>query len=287
MIEHRYVTVCGVRVHYVQAGTGNPLVLLHGLGASWITWSLNIEPQARHFTVYALDLPGHGDSDKPEIDYSIPSGVRFIQAFLNVLKLDRVALVGNSIGGLFAFRVAREAPQKVSQVVLVGAAGLGREVSWGLRFSALPLIGELLHIPNVVTLKGLARGLFYQPQAIERQILEELRRVRNQSEARRAVIKAIRSGIHFWGMKREFVSPLDLNSLTMPVLVVWGAQDRILPVQHAYQVARECPRVRVEVFPQCGHWPQMEKAEEFNQLLPEFLRGSTAKPVGRHHELPF
>ena len=125
MAEHRFVTVDGIRTHYVAAGEGEPLLLLHGLGASLMAWALNIEPLSQKFSVYAIDIPGHGDSEKPDIDYQLPTAVDFVREFMNVLGIERASIAGSSMGGMIALRTAVEFPELVDRLVLVDAAGLG------------------------------------------------------------------------------------------------------------------------------------------------------------------
>ena len=271
-MKQDYLPVRGVRVRFSQASEGTPVVLIHGLGASVVTWSENMEALAQHHQVFALDLPGHGDSDKPEIDYSVPSGAHFLAAFLDALGLASAALIGNSVGGLLALRTALSYPQRVSHLVLVDAAGLGREVSWFLRLASLPLLGELLERPNVQSTDGLARSISSNPAAVDATVLEELKRVRNLKGAKRAVLKAIRSCIGLRGLKADHIELSRLSRIKIPVLVVWGEEDRVLPVVHAYRIAQHVKNVRVEVFPGCGHWPQMEDARRFNALVLDFLR---------------
>ncbi|MBI2873035.1 MAG: alpha/beta fold hydrolase [Chloroflexi bacterium] len=282
MPESKYVAIDGVRVHYVQEGSGTPVVLVHGLGASVVAWSANIGILAQKHAVYALDLPGQGGSEKPsDLDYDLACGVRMVVGFMDALGLSTAALVGNSMGGMVALRLAADFPERVSHLVLVSPAGLGRTVSWLLRLASLPVLGGIMHLPGVVTTRGLARAIFAQPGAIEPRVLEELKRARNDPEGKRAVVKALRSGVGPRGLKDDVMLTSALPRVKAPVLVIWGAQDRIIPVAHAYALANKAPQVQVEVFPGCGHWPQMEMPQQFNQLVLEFLKTPTRVGVDR------
>ena len=166
--EQRFVNVHGIRMAYRQAGSGPPvLLLLHGLAASSLTWTANMEALAAHHTLYALDLPGHGDSDKLTIDYDIAPGIKVFRRFLERIGEPRVALIGSSSGGLIALRFALEYPDQVTHLVLVDSVGLGKEVSWALRLAAVPLVGEVLLHRAPVSVKGLGRRLFKVPQRID------------------------------------------------------------------------------------------------------------------------
>ena len=138
--ESRYVTVNGIKAHYQVAGDGRPLLLLHGLGASVATWRDNIGPLSQAFRVYALDLPGHGDSDKPDIDYNADNRVlQFIARTVESIGMDRPAIIGSSIGGALALMMALRHPDMVSRLVLVDSASLGRDFTIYLRLVLVPL----------------------------------------------------------------------------------------------------------------------------------------------------
>ena len=130
--RHKNIVLQGVNVRYVQAGQGPVVLLLHGLGASWVTWSQNIEPLAQAgFTVLALDLPGHGDSDKPgHLSYDPISGAQLLYDFAKTLSVERWSLVGSSAGGLIVGLFALDHPEIVDRLVLVGSGGLGKSISW-------------------------------------------------------------------------------------------------------------------------------------------------------------
>ena len=126
-MEHKTVNLDGVNVHYVEAGEGPHLVLVHGLGASHVTWYENIQPLAdAGFHVLAPDLPGHGDSDKPKsINYDPPAGANLLDSFLKAIDVRRAALVGNSAGGLVSALYALDHPHRVDRLILVAAGGMG------------------------------------------------------------------------------------------------------------------------------------------------------------------
>ena len=267
-----------MRLAYRKAGQGPPVVLLHGLATSSLTWSANIRALAQRHTVYALDLPGHGDSDTLAIDYQIPTGVRVIHRFLERVGVERAALVGSSIGGLLALRFARTYPDQVTHLVLVDAAGLGRSMAWFLRLTALPGIGEALyHIYGSVSVRSLAKRLFAAPERIERRLLERLHKARTAQAARDALVKVARVGAGLRGLKDRAYDLPYLGDVAAPVLVVWGERDRVFPVDHARELARRFPHIPVEIFPDAGHWPHMEEADAFNDLVLRFLEAGQTR----------
>ena len=268
----RYIDVDGIKVRYQMAGEGPPLVLVHGLSASLATWKENVEALAQRYTVCALDLPGYGDSDKPrDLEYSAPAGAHFLPQFMDALGIKRATLIGNSGGGLIVALCAINYPHRVEKLVLVDAAGLGKDVRWYLRFASLPLVGELLERHTLSDPQSLGKEIFYQPRSIDDGLARELLRIRNLPEAKRTVLKSIRSGVNFLGLRKRMMILPQLKALPIPMLIIWGEEDRILPVYHAYRASQALPNSRVHVIPQCGHWPQMEKPAEFNELVLRFL----------------
>jgi pimeloyl-ACP methyl ester carboxylesterase len=279
---HRYVDVGGIRTHYVVAGKGPPVVLLHGLGASLAAWQENVGPLSESLTVYALDIPGHGDSDKPRIAYTLEQAVSFMAGFMDATGISSAALVGNSMGGLIALRTAMALPERVTHLALVDSAGLGKEVSPYLRLASIPILGALIEWPSRRGTRAMLKQVFHDRRLVTQQLVEALTAARTSDGAKRATLKTLREGVSLQGVRPRHRLPERLSNLPMPVLVVWGQDDHIFPVSHAYEAARNNPSVRIEVFPQCGHWPQMEKAEAFNALLLEFLgQGSVAHQSNR------
>ena len=277
-LRHRYVEVAGIGTHYVVAGQGPPVVLIHGLGSSSATWQRTIEPLADRHTVYALDMPGHGDSEKPDIQYSLAAGVDYLDAFLDAMDVPRAALVGNSMGGLLSLGFALERPARVARLALVDAAGLGRELALLLRLASLPVVGELMRRGSVF---GYARALMreasYEGGVTWSVLANALRGARIAPEASRAELNTLRHGANFRGVRPDYILLDRLPELAMPLLIVWGAQDKVLPVAHAYAAARRKPSAQTVVLDGCGHWPQLEQAEEFNRILRAFLAEGGAK----------
>ena len=281
-VEPRDINLSGVNVRYVHAGQGPVVLLLHGLGASSITWCRNIVPLAQAgYTVLALDLPGHGDSDKPShLNYDPTAAVHLIRDFIDALGVKRLSLVGSSAGGLIVGLFALEHPNRVDRLILVGSGGMGRKVAWFLRLVSLPVVGELVYQPWLHRRIGVARQIFYRRPPFLDQVLPELDRVRNSNGARHAALRSIRSSINHFGLREQRYIVDRLKDLPVPLLTVWGQNDIVIPVAHAETVRKDLPNSVVRVLPECGHWPHMEKAEEFNELLIQFLRGGLADIPG-------
>ncbi|MBI4298167.1 MAG: alpha/beta fold hydrolase [Chloroflexi bacterium] len=305
--ESRYSKVDGVNIHYVVAGGGPPVLLLHGLGASVITWRDNIGPLSQSFTVYAIDLPGHGYSDKPDWDYSPDSLLSLMTHFLDSLGIDRCSLIGNSGGGFLALKLALDYSQKVEGLVLVDSAGLGRELPLYIRLVTIPLLGNVLESAKIGGVGYMLRKVFYDQGFVTNGLLHELYQSHSMPGAREAVVRSVRYGASPWGLRKRVLLLDSLKDLQVPLLLVWGAEDQIIPVSHAYDALREAlkakppsqglgdaiqtsqkvgsdgevPLARLKVFERCGHWPHMEKAQEFNELVLNFLSSDFQSRMGK------
>ena len=203
--ESRRVTVDGISTHYVEAGAGRPLLLFHGLGASVATWRDNIGPLAQSFRVVAMDLPGHGDSEKPDIDYRPEAMVRFIARFAESTGLERPAMVGNSVGGALGLMTALKYPELVSGLVLVDSASLGREISIYIRLVSVPLLGEVLESSRVGGTKFMLTKVFHDPRFATSELVDELYRSRQMRGAKEAVVRVIRRTVNLFGVRDEYV----------------------------------------------------------------------------------
>lgn len=274
IIEEHYETIAGCRIRYLAAGSGPSLVLVHGLGNSAVVFRPNIPAFAEQFRVIALDLPGHGHSEKPDgADYDVETGVRFLADFVaRITDGAPAALVGVSAGGLLCGLTAYYYPERVSRLVLIDSAGLGRELSWTLRLPSLPWLGRWLIPATRRGTRSLLTSLVYDPASIPEWLIEEVYRERIMPGNRDALYRAFRTNIDLLGLRNWKLYRRQILSVSQPVLLVWGAQDRLIPVDHAYAAVRHMRNARLHVFNRCGHWPFCERMEEFNRLLLDFLQ---------------
>ena len=273
--KDQYVEVGNIRTRYWALGDGkSSAILLHGLGGYIENWEENIEPLAQSYRVYALDLVGFGRSDKPQVRYSIPYMAEFVHEFMIVQDVDRAALIGESMGGAIALRFAQQYPRQVEKIVLAASAGLGKEVSIYFRIMSLPILGELFARPSRKGTAQLLRQLFHDQDLITDQWIEEDYEISSLPGAQRCLLSALRSMCNAWGVKSDTYRPIldRLEEIEVPTLVIWGTQDRILPVAHAHRAAKRLPNARVHIFDPCGHVPNIEHSEEFNALVIDFLR---------------
>ena len=267
----RYVTVEGHRVRYWEEGAGPAIVLIHGLANSVITWRKNVEALGRGFRVVALDLPGHGLSDMPKVRFDLPTGAAFVASFLDELGVDRGHLVGNSMGGAVALELALARPERVASLTLADSAGLGREISLVLRLGSLPLLGEYARRPTLKGVRNLVRWLVHDPNLVEEDELPLRLSYLQREGSAQALLRFLRTGVGLFGQRPATRRDASLTSLSMPTLIVWGAQDPLFPTAQAEQAARAIPGAKLHLFDRCGHWPQYEHPGDFNRLLGDFV----------------
>lgn len=278
-MESHYIEIDGLRAHYLVAGEGEPVLLLPGFAASAAMSSEAIlKPLARRFRVYGLDLPGCGDAGKPPIQYGFELGVRCLAGFLDALSLETVNVIGLSQGGLIGLGLTLNHSHRVNKLVLVASAGIGHDVSPFIRLLSLPVIGEVFAAPRLYFLKVLLRRTYRNPNAVDiDQMAREFYRVMHSPGARNALLCALRSGMDLRGLKRHLVMKERLASIKAPTLIVWGENDPVIPLAHAYTAHQLIEGSRLHVFPNSGHDPSHENADEFIQLVEEFLDGTDGR----------
>jgi pimeloyl-ACP methyl ester carboxylesterase len=265
--EEQDVDVDGIAAHCLVAGPVNAphVVFVHGLGGSLATWSLNLPAFADQFRICALDLVGAGSSAKPATDYSVSALAEFLARFLDALGPDwqRVSIVSHSLGGAVALAFAGSYPQRVERLVLVDSAGLGPEID--------RTVLELIHSePNPENVRVELTHFFANEGMIQQELVNQLYQQRMQPGAREALVATADAAFNDG---KQLIDLRDiLERLNVPVLVVWGVADAVIPVTHA-QEAERTPLSRLEVFADCGHCPHIERADAFNQLARAFLVG--------------
>jgi pimeloyl-ACP methyl ester carboxylesterase len=272
----RYRTIHGYRRAFRMAGRGPVLLLIHGIGDSSRTW-LGVLPElAKRFTVIAPDLLGHGGSDKPRADYAAAAYACGMRDLLAVLDIDRVTVVGHSLGGGVAMQFAYQFPERCERLVLVGSGGMGRSVHPLLRWASAPgaelvlpvvasepvqfLAHQLEPVLKLIGAFGLGADIHY--------VLERYHSLEDRT-ARSAFLRTLRSVVDWRG---QVVTMLDRCYLTtgMPTLLIWGAQDRVVPTRHANVAHAAMPGSRLEIFPGAGHFPHQQDPDRFIALLREF-----------------
>lgn len=273
--ELQYVVVHGYRRAFRKVGTGPALLLIHGMACDSSTWDRVIGPLSEHFTVIAPDLLGHGDSDKPDGDYSIGGYANGMRDLLTVLGIDKVTIVGHSFGGGVAMQFAYQFPERTERVVLVSSGGLGPEVTAFIRMLTLPGAPLLLAVATARAWRPFVaaglRGLASTGLNATRDLGEVARIYESFAEPRsRAAVRRLTSHVLDW--RGQYVTMTDRTYLAqlMPVLVVWGRDDRVIPASHAVN-ASHASLTDVRVLADSGHFPHKDHPERFVGLITEFV----------------
>ena len=266
-----------MRLHYHEAGVGNSevIVLLHGGGpgaSSWSNFSKNIVVLAQHFHVLAVDQPGYGLSDKhtEHEQYNRYSATALLNLF-DHLEIERAALVGNSLGGGTAVRFALDNPKRAGRLVLMGPGGLSVNLFAPDPTEGVRLLGKFTVQPTRENMEKFLRIMVYDQKLVTEELIDERFAIASQPESL-AAAKAM--GKSFAGADFELgMMWRDVYKLRQPVLLIWGREDRVNPIDGALVALKHIPRVQLHVFGQCGHWAQLEKFDEFNRLTVDFLGG--------------
>jgi pimeloyl-ACP methyl ester carboxylesterase len=286
----------GHRVMYRMAGSGPPVVLIHGMVNSSRHWEAVARRLASDYTVIAPDLIGHGDSATPRGDYSLGAHAAAIRDLLAVIGIDRATIVGHSLGGGVAMQFFYQFPQRTERLGLISSGGLGHRVSPLLRVAALPgvegalalgahprVLGALWAAGERMRRRGNSKGVYLQAVVRALRPLEE-------PGARTAFVQTLRSVIDIHGQR---VSARDRLYLLdrFPTLIVWGERDRTIPLDHGQETREAVPQARFETLPKAAHFPHLEDPEGLARVLREWLE--TTEPariedsewgavVGRH-----
>ena len=272
----QYATVHGYRRAYVKAGSGPAVLLIHGIGDSSDTWRPVLDALARHHTVIAPDLLGHGRSEKPRADYTIAGFANGMRDLLTLLDVDRVTVVGHSLGGGVAAQFAYQYPERCDRLVLVSSGGVGRAVSPLLRLAAVPgaeALMPMLGLPPVRVVSRIGAAAMRILNTALGRDAEEILAVFDalpNTEARQSILRTLRSGVDWRG---QVITMLDRTYLAegFPTLIVWGRRDAIIPIEHGYLAHAAFPGGALEIFDDAGHWPHHVDPARFVRVLTQFV----------------
>jgi len=271
----RTVEVHGRPINFIEAGSGPVLLLIHGMAGTCANWEAVIEPLAINHTVIAPDFPGHGSSAPGGGDYSLGALASALRDLMLTLGHERATLVGHSLGGGVALQFTYQFPEMVERLVLVSSGGLGPDVSPILRAAALP--GAELFISATAGLGSrvgsvIGRGLGLVGLRPNTDLAEVTRGYASLTDPdrRKAFVATLRSVV---GTEGQRVAALDKLYLaeSLPLLIVWGENDPIIPVEHAREAHAQLHSSQLEIFADTGHVPQLERPGRFIAVLERFL----------------
>jgi pimeloyl-ACP methyl ester carboxylesterase len=259
----KQIDVFGQKIHYLEAGSGPAVILLHGLGGDATNWGQNVPALAAKFHVFVPDQIGFGQSDKPFINYRVETLVDFLDVFCRKLEISKAAVVGNSLGGWAAMAFTLAHPDKVSRLVLVDSAGYSmekqgrkpnRDEMRALNFSTVQqtkLVLNLILAHKEMVTDGLAAQFF----------AAHLKK--NDGYTINAFIDSI--------LRNEDVVDGRLGAIKIPTLIVWGREDLLVPLNNGNMLAEDIAGSQLLVLDHCGHVPQLECGQPFNAALLKFL----------------
>jgi pimeloyl-ACP methyl ester carboxylesterase len=257
----------GIETSYLEAGSGKPVIMLHGSGpgvSGLANWQHNIPTLAQRFHVLAPDIVGFGATERPDgIVYSLRTWTDHVWAFLDAHDIQRTAIVGNSLGGRIALQMATDRPDRITKMALMGTPGVGMTPTEGL--AALRA-----YEPSHDAMRELLRNYFAVDPTM---ITDELVDIRYQASITDGAFEAYRS---MFFDPRHAGSELDITenevrAIATPTLLVHGREDKVVPVQVAIMMLGLLPNADLHVFSACGHWTQIERADEFSALVTDYL----------------
>ena len=274
--RHSFASVEGTHLHWVEMGEASdlaPVVLLHGLNDSHLTWKRVAHALAVDRRVLMPDLPGYGLSERSDASYELAWHAHIIVKWLASLGLEKVDVVGHSFGGGVAQTMLLECPSSIRRLVLVASGGLGREVSVALRLASLPAMVELfgqrfMGFGTRVALQR-SRGGFSKGE------VEALCAINSTRGSARAFARTVRDVIDWRGQRRTFFQRAEELSALPPIAVFWGDRDQVIPIAHGTTFSECVEGVVLTPFPGCGHYLHNEQPEAFVRALREFLDDPT------------
>jgi pimeloyl-ACP methyl ester carboxylesterase len=277
-VRDHFVAIEGTRLHWAEIGessSATPVVLLHGLNNSCQSWSRVAPLLATDRRVLMLDLPGHGQSERPNVGYELEWYARMVVGWLDALQLEQVDMVGHSFGGGIAQMLLLRDARRIRRLVLVAAGGLGKGVGPWLRLASLPYVVEYFGQPFMplgthLALRGVREG-------VTRADIADLSRLNAQAGSARTFARSVRNVIDWRGQKRNFLHRAHEIGELPPMLILWGERDGIVPIEQGRALAARLQNARFEMFERCGHYPHNERPETFARSVREFLDDPTVR----------
>ncbi|MCX2932335.1 alpha/beta hydrolase [Mycobacterium sp. CVI_P3] len=270
VVESKSIDARGIRTSYLEAGSGEPVLMLHGSGpgvSGTANWQLNIGPLSRTFHVFAPDIVGFGATERPaDIIYSLRTWTDHVWSFLDAMGIGRTAVVGNSLGGRIALQMATDHPDRISRMVLMGSPGVGMTPTEGLA----ALRG---YEPSHDAMRRLLKNFFAVNPDL---ITEELVTIRYEASVADGAYEAYRA--MFFDPKHRgselAITGEEVREITTPTLLIHGREDKVVPLTVSVTMLDLLPNADLHVFSRCGHWTQIERADEFSALVADYLERS-------------
>ncbi len=268
--QGKFVDLDGRKTHYIEKGKGKPVLLLHGFFYDSYLWAANIDALAENFKVYVLDLWGFGYSTREPLDYGYQLYVDQVLLFMNSLGISRASLVGQSMGGGTAILFCVQHRKRVNKLLLVAPAGLPNPLPLTVQFFNLPRSGEFFLglNSNAIRRKNLRDFWIHNAELLTESYFDNVTRFHKIDKTTEVLLTILR---------KQFFDKLNdkihlLAQMEVPILLVWGREDKAVPLRCGQEMHRILKSSRLEIIDNAGHVPNFECAEEFNQLAVDFLR---------------
>lgn len=283
MTTDRYVDILGSRVRYRVEGSGSPILLIHGIGASLEFWNWTTPALRDRHTTIAFDFPGFGGSDPRESAYSPSGAADTVVAFMDALGLRTTVIIGSSLGGAIATLAAGTAPERVSALVLVDPGGFTTGLNTLMRLETIPWVGEALLALGRRDPSLALSGVFAEQRRIPPELLDIVKANAARPGFGQAYLKALRVAAGPGGVRPAMVAQVHkaATRITAPTLIIWGGRDTILSPKQAEVAGRLIRGARVHVINGVGHVPYLESPDEFNTVLWAFLVNVTRPAEAR------
>ena len=277
LTEHA-VQVEGIRLHWSEIGPeseATPVVLLHGLNNSSRSWSYVAPLLAKDRRVLMLDLPGHGESARPNVGYALDWYAHIVALWLQSVGLERCDVIGHSFGGGVAQMLLLECPERIRRLVLVAAGGLGKEVGFWLRLASLPLVVE--HFGQPFMALGTQLAFLSIRHSVPRADIAQLGKFNAQSGSARAFARTVRDVVNLRGQRRNFFKRVSEVKQLPAVLVVWGDRDKLIPIEQGRAFSTMLQGSVFKAFEGAGHYLHNEQPEAFARVVRAFLDDPTVR----------
>ena len=284
-VHDHFVEVAGVRLYWAEMGQPSvapPVILLHGLNNSCLSWSQVAPFFATDRRVLMPDLPGHGRSGRPNVGYELDWYARIMARWLEAVGIKKADIVGHSFGGGVAQMLLLECQERIRRLVLAAAGGLGKGVGWWLRLASLPHVVEHLGQPFMAL--GTRLALRDARGGLKPEDIAVLSRLNSQAGSARAFARSVRDVIDWRGQRKNFLHRVDEVKKVPPVLLLWGDRDALIPIEHGRAFAAVLKGSVFRTFEGSGHYLHNEQPEAFARIVREFLDDPTvpaelARPV--------
>ncbi len=264
-----FANIDGESVHYQEKGTGTPIVLLHGFTSSTYSWKDVFDPLSKNFRVISVDLKGFGFSGKPDGDYTRPAQARLVEHLLDYLKIEKAWLCGNSMGGEIALDVALVNPQRVAGLILIDSSGVEVAGSGSLApgYLLIPVVGRVLTALALTSDKlvreGLEKSYFDDTKITGERVTAYYRPLKTRG----GQLAALRARTQ----ADQFPIEQDLTKVNAPTLIIWGAEDALIPVEAGRKMKSLIKDSKLLIIERCGHLPQEEVPERIVGEMSQFV----------------